>query len=742
MELRQNSEEVDLQKYWLVLKRRWLPATGVFGLIVALSVLGTLRQKPVYEAEARTLVKLNPQPALIGLSDNSQDLKSLDAQSSALTTQAEVVRSLPVAQRVIKSLELKDDVGNPHEARDFQDSLTVKPVGGTDVLRILYQAESPEVATAVVNEVANAYTQQTIADKRTESGQAREFIAAQLPKTEAAVVQAESALRRFRESNGVVALPEEAISAVKVIADLQTQLTQAQAKYGDASARVATLQSQLGMSSEKAIAVSSLSQAPGVQDVLLQLQQAQSELAVSRTRYQEKHPTIANQERRVAALEQSLRSRVSEAADGQDGVSLRDLQIGDVERGVIASLVQAEAERSGLERQVSTLASTQSSYRERASVLPRLEQTQRQLDRQLQAAQATYETLLTRLQEIQVSENQNVGNARLISPALPPEFPISPKKPLNLMLGGIVGLLAGIATAFALDLIDKSLKTVKEARELFGYTLLGVIPSFTRCGKVRPSSELDRSAPRVVSRDCPQSPVNEAFQMLQANLKFLSSDKEIKALVVTSSAPREGKSEVSANLAAAIAQLGSRVLLVDADMRHPTQHHAWDIPNSPGLSNVLVDQAAFQSVVHPVMPNLDVLPAGVIPPNPPALLDSNRMASLIDAFSTEYDFVVFDTPPVAGTIDAAVVGKMVDGILLVVRPGVVDTASATAAKEFLAQSGQKVLGIVANGVDVRNEPDSYFYYSRDYQSGRSALPSSSAIDARALTAARNGSRKS
>jgi len=741
MELQQKLEEVDLQKYWLVLKRRWLPATGVCGLVVALSALVTITQKPLYEAEARTLVKLNPQTALIGLTDNSQELQALDARSSPLTTQAEVVRSLPVAQRVIKSLKLEDEAGKPLDPRDFQSNLTVRPVGGTDVLRIIYQANDPKVAAAVVNEVATAYTQQTIADKRKEAGQASEFIGEQLPRVEAAVIEAESALRQFKESNGVVALPEEATSAVKVIADLQTQLAQAQAQYGDASARVAVLQNQLGMSSEQALAISSLSQAAGVQDILLQLQQAQSELAVSRTRYQQKHPTIANQERKVAALDTSLRSRVGEILGSQGAVSLGDLQIGDVERGVIANFVQAEAERSGLDRQVRTLAGTEASYRARASALPRLEQTQRQLDRQLQAAQTTYETLLTRLQEIQVSENQDVGNARLISPALPPEFPISPKKPLNLILGGIVGLLAGIATAFTLDLVDKSLKTIREAKELFGYTLLGVIPAFSRCGKVRHTSELDRSIPRVVSRDCPQSPVNEAFQMLQANLKFLSSDKEIKALVVTSSAPREGKSEVSANLAAAIAQLGSRVLLVDADMRHPMQHHAWDVTNSPGLSNVLVDQTDFQSVVHPVMPNLDVLTAGVIPPNPAAILDSKRMASLIDAFSQEYDFVVFDTPPLSGTIDAAVLGKMVDGILLVVRPGVVNTASATAAREFLAQSGQKVLGIVANGVDVRNEPDSYFYYSREYQSGRQALPASSAVDARALAAARSGMKK-
>jgi capsular exopolysaccharide synthesis family protein len=201
--------------------------------------------------------------------------------------------------------------------------------------------------------------------------------------------------------------------------------------------------------------------------------------------------------------------------------------------------------------------------------------------------------------------------------------------------------------------------------------------------------------------------------MLQANLKFLSSDKQLKAIVVTSSVPKEGKSEVSANLAAVMAQVGRRVLLVDADMRHPSQHHLWELTNSVGLSNVIVGEAEFKTAVCEVMPRLDVLTAGVIPPNPVALLDSKRMASLIETFLKSYDCVLIDTPPLAGIADAPILGKMVDGILLVVRPGVVDSASAKAAKDFITRSGQNVLGLVANGVIIKNEPDSYFYYTKE-----------------------------
>jgi polysaccharide biosynthesis transport protein len=277
-----------------------------------------------------------------------------------------------------------------------------------------------------------------------------------------------------------------------------------------------------------------------------------------------------------------------------------------------------------------------------------------------------------------------------------------------------------------LDLTDQSVKTIKEGKELLGYTLLGVIPTFDKTGKPG-KKDAEHSIPRIIARDMPNSSVREAYQMLQANLKFLRSDRELKTIVVTSSVAGEGKSEVSANLAAAIAQLGRNVLLIDADMRSPSQHHAWDLTNSVGLSNVIVGQSNFREAIKTGIPHLHILPAGVIPPNPVALLDSERMATLIEHFASKYDFIILDTPPIAGCADALILGRMTDGILLVMRPGIVESASATAAKNLLTQSGQQVLGIVANGIDVRNEPDSYFYYTQDYLKGQHSNTQNSSI---------------
>ncbi|MDX2213858.1 MAG: polysaccharide biosynthesis tyrosine autokinase [Oculatellaceae cyanobacterium bins.114] len=728
MEPKDNYEEIDLQKYWLVLNRRWLPATGVFGIVVILASTVALSQKPTYEAQGKLLFRSDRTQSLTGLGEGVGQLEALGQGTSPLDTQAEIVRSIPVLQATIEALDLKDDEGNFIEPNRLASELVVKDIPGTDILQISYRADDPEMAAIIVNKVIEVYIKNNIQSNRAEAVSAREFIVQQLPRTETAVRNADQALRQFKEQNQVIALQEEANTAVATISNLDNQISQAQAELADTTARLEQLRSRIGINSQQAVAIAALSQAQGVQEVLTQLQEAQQQLAVERTRYRPGHPAIANLERRVNALNDLLNERTAQIVGQSQSTSLGDLQVGELQQGLISNLITLETERQGLAQRITTLTNAQSNYKERASVLPRLETTQRELERQLQAAQTTYETLLTQLQEVQVTENQNIGNARVISPALVPTNPIASRSKLILLAGVVIGGLLGITAAFALDLTDRSIKTLKEAKELFRFTLLGVIPNF-KTTKNNLQLEGDRSLPRLVPNDFPRSPIAEAYQMLQANLKFVRSDHKLRTIVITSSVPQEGKSEVSANLALTMAQVGRRVLLVDADMRHPSQHHIWQLTNSAGLSNVIIDQVSLEGTVQEVAPNLHVLPCGVIPPNPIALLDSKRMATLVDTFADSYDFVIFDMPPLGGIADAAVLGKMVDGVLIVVRPGVLNFSNANAAKEFLMQSNQQVLGMVVNGVDIKHEPDSYFYYTRDQIESVSKSQSLASVEA-------------
>ncbi len=710
METKRYSEELDIQNYWLVLKRRWLVTSSVLAATIGLVALATSMQRPSYQASGRVLVQSNRTTSLTGVGEKIGALESLKREGNPLDTQAVVVQSYPILQQVIDSLQLKDNRGRPLNPEDLK--LKVEPVVGTDVLKIAYTDKDPERASAVVNQVMKAYLNNNIEENQQEAVAAGQYIDKQLPRAEAELEQASEALRQFRTRNQIVDLDKESSAAVTTISTLQDELNQARTQLADVGTQEAAVQRQFGVNAAQAVDIASLSQNAGVQEVLAEYQRVQTKLAVEKTRFQGKHPAIAALEDQEGKLTGLLQERVAQAMGTDAPVNVGTLQMGDIKRKLAGDFVQLQVQRLGLERKITTLAALESGYRQRAVALPTLDKSEGDLERRLILAQKAYENLSNRLQEIQVAKTQEVGNARIIQPATAPTKPASSLRLLFLAGGGLVGLLLGIAAAFLVDAIDRSLKTVKEAEELYGYTMLGLIPKFeTSDTPTAVSASVDGVSPRVIAMTSPRSMIHEAYQMLQANLKFISLDKRVKTIVVSSAVPREGKSEVAANLAAIMAQSGRRVLLVDADMRNPTQHHLWGLVNTIGLSNVVVDQSELRHAVKPITSNLSVLTAGVMPPNPLALIDSEAMTVLLETVAKDYDYVLFDTPPLAGTADAAVLGKMSDGVLVVVRPGVADSASATAAKSLLARSEPNILGLVANGVNMKHEPDSYFYYS-------------------------------
>ena len=714
MDTLSNIEEIDIQRYFQVIKRRWLPALGIFALTVTGATLYALSLEPTYKAEGSVMIKSNRTSSLTGLSEDLGRLEALTQNNNPLDTQTRIVTSNPVIKETIRELNLRDEENKLLPIPALAGGLNVEGIKGSDVLLISYSDQNPEKAAKVVNTVIKNYIEQNIAANQQEAKTARQFLTAQIPKAEESVRKEEERLRLFKEKHRIIALEEEAGAAVGTINNLEAQISQVQAQLNHVTARLANLLAQAQVEPEEAVISADLSQRKGIQELLTQLQEAESKLALEQTRFKAGHPTIKSLEEKVTALRSLLQQRTAQVSGNQQQFQQGNLQLGELRQSLIAEITSAGAERDGLQQQIATLTNNYYAYKQRADLLPRLEQEQRQLERKLKAAQSTYQTLLTKDQEINVAENQKIPNARVISAALVPDSPQGPRKLLFIIGGGAAGLLLGIITGFGLDLIDRSIKSVKEAKAVMKYTLLGIIPALGKHHKPQTSiAGVNRVLPKLIERDIPYFPVGNAYQILQANLKFLCSDVQLKSIVVTSSVTREGKSEVAANLAIAMASVGKKVLLVDADMRHPIQHHTWGLTNALGLSNVIIDRVNIDAAVQEVSLNLDVLCSGVLPPNPMALIDSQRMAKLVNTFTAKYDFVIFDTPAVVGTADAAILNELTDGILLVVRPGLVDLDSAKAAKDYLTQSNQKVLGIVINGVDLKSEPKSYLYYTKE-----------------------------
>jgi polysaccharide biosynthesis transport protein len=715
-------EQVDLQSYWLGIKRRWKPAVGVFAVTLALAGAAASTQKPSYTVSSKVLLRSDRLPGLTGFGNGNGgesggglgSITHLTQQSSPIRTESEMLLSNRLLDRTIKALQLKDKAGSPLPPEALVNGFKIKEVSGADVLKVTYTDRDPKRAAAILNQLMKEYIQSNVAENRTEAAAAHEFIAQELPKTEAVVHQADEALRAFKERSGIANLESEERLVSAGLGEIEGQITRTRTELSEASSRYGSLQSKLGMSSQQALTAGSLSEATGVQQSLQQLQLLQSQLELERTRLQDDHPTIVNLSEKEAALKQLLSQRIGQAV-GNQPVSSQSLSLGELKRSLVKDYIGSELSQSSLAERMNTLGAARTAYRSRLNLLPRLEQEQRELQRRLEVAQSTYATLLKKLQEVQLTERQTVGTARLIESATVPTEPAASTKNLFWILGGLMGTALGLSTVLLLEARDPSLKTIKDVRNLFGYAWLGTIPFFGKPSAARASlsPQTRREVPQLPVRDMSRSVVSAAYRMLQANLRFISLDGQIKSVVISSAVPQEGKSTIAANLAVAMAQLGRRTLLIDADLYHPSQHQIWQLPNGEGLSNLVVAQAAAHDVIHRVMDNLDVLPSGLLPPNPLALLDSQRMANLVKTLSADYDFVVIDSSPLLVEAAALSLGKLADGLVLVARPGVLDSHSAKIAKELLGQSGQRVLGLVINSAVLAGEPSPSPYY--DYQ---------------------------
>ncbi len=219
---------------------------------------------------------------------------------------------------------------------------------------------------------------------------------------------------------------------------------------------------------------------------------------------------------------------------------------------------------------------------------------------------------------------------------------------------------------------------------------------------------------KLIVQNDPKSPISESYRAIRTNLQFAGAGKQMKYIAFTSSVPGEGKSTTISNIALTMAQDGKKVLLIDNDLRKPRQHKIWGLLNK-GLTNMIAMGAPFDEVVQKdVFPNLDVLTSGPIPPNPSELLGSSKMNTILKEIGEPYDYVLLDLPPILAVTDAAIVGNMADGVVLVVRSGLTVPEEAKESKKRLEAGHANILGVVLNGVPTEKKGYGYGYYYYDY----------------------------
>jgi non-specific protein-tyrosine kinase len=322
--------------------------------------------------------------------------------------------------------------------------------------------------------------------------------------------------------------------------------------------------------------------------------------------------------------------------------------------------------------------------------------------------QTSYSNLLQSYEELRVAEAGSVSNVVPVEPAEPDFAPVRPRTLMNTALAIVVGGMLGLGAVFLIEYLDDTVKSPEELARVTDIPVIGVITDVGKTGE---------GTPYVAEH--PRSPATEAFRALRSNIEFSSVNQPIRTLLITSPGPDEGKSTIAANLAVVMAQSGKKVILIDADLRRPRMHRIMGIPNRIGLSDLFVREPFdLQGVLRPWRSeNLLYMASGGLPPNPVELLGSARMKMIIEKVVSESSIVIIDSPPLGIVTDAAVIAAQVDAVLLVIEPKRTPLGAVVHVVDQLQRADAHIIGIVMNGVPVRDAGyyngyyRGYYYYS-------------------------------
>ena len=352
------------------------------------------------------------------------------------------------------------------------------------------------------------------------------------------------------------------------------------------------------------------------------------------------------------------------------------------------------------------------------------------LSRQRQSSSKLYDLLLQRMAETDLTRLLRTTHVRVVDRALVPKAAVSPIVRLNIFGGVLAGLLLGFALAFVLHQMDRRIQDIPDVERL-GLTILGVFPHIDEgSGERAPYYRSRRARQKAVDlgnvshivHTHPMSAAAESCRTVRTNLMFMAVESPLKTLVVTSANAKDGKTTVASNLAIALAQSGQRVLLIDADLRRPRIHGAFKLDNQTGLTNALVGDRNLADVTHEIgIDGLSVIPSGPLPPNPAELLHSKQFSRLLEEAASQYDRVIFDSPPLRAVTDAAILAPQCAGALVVVRSRATTRDAVAAAIRSLEDVRASILGGVLNDVDPNRGGQGYldgghyqYYRSEEY----------------------------
>lgn len=553
---------------------------------------------------------------------------------------------------------------------------------GTNAVDIKFGGSDPTLVPQILNAAAVALRMDGVRRALDIAARKRGYVAQQLAAADSASRAKAAELQRFKEGEQITDLSVEEQAVVQSIQALEQQ-------HQQISVQMATLKEAMGNPGDS-IGVEQLNRLAALQDIgqntalgfqiqnLLMLYDQRRTVMAGTLGLRERNPQVDALNARIRAGSEALRTAVG------------------------AALESLGARQDALNQRMAA-------GRDQLRAFPGKESRIAQIQLEAEILKETYRYLRTEFESAKIDEATIGPYINLLDPASP-AYRVGTTLRQKVILGVLVGLLLGLGGAFFLEYLDQTIKNAGDVERVIGVPVLGLIPYDATLA----ASNGKHASITIITRQGVDQPAAEAFRSLRTNVTFVGAERPLQLLSVTSPGPGEGKSTTAANLAVALAQGGRRTLLIDGDLRRPLIHRAFGLVQEPGLTDVLVGHAPAREAIRPeVLPGLDVLPGGAIPPNPSELLGSHSMLTLIGTLRRDYHYILMDTPPTLPVTDACVVASTADAAILVLRSGETEEVAAQRAVEQLRRVNARIAGVVLNGVSSRHD-HYYTYYSSRY----------------------------
>lgn len=690
----EDSDFIDLKKIWhAIWSRKW----GIVLLVAVVAVLMAIalsRMTPIYKAVTSVIIEVKGTPVV-----SFQPVSAPTEVSEYLQTQLSLIQSRGVAEKVVRDLELTEHpefdlrqqpgplinvsgildsiMGNEpeplteaqimdHATQVFMDKTAVWVEGKSQLVYLSVSMADKLMAAQAANHLANSYIEAQLEAKVEMSMTAASWMNTRLVDLRQNLKDSEDRLQAYLDAEGLVDMGGVGTISANELSLTGDRMIDARRQRAEAESQYRQVESMRSQGWERLASVPAVLGHPLIQQFKADRAHARSRVEDLSRRYGDRHPAMQSARSDLNAATASLRQQVEQV-------------VASIERSYQLAVANENSLRASFD-----------DNKEQIQNISRKEFKVRELQREVEANRALYDTFMTRLQETTATSDLSSTNARIVDGAIPPAQPSKPNKKLFMVVALFLALVVGIAQAIIREILDNTFKTSEEVEAKLNLPVMGIVPQVPRALRKQVSHLFQRNEDK---RFC------EAIRTIRTNITLTEGNQPRQVLVVTSTAPGEGKSSVSANLAFAMGQL-NRVLLIDADLRRATLDETFEFaPGTPGLANLIGGNAKLDDCIRSVG-NVDMISAGTVPSNPLELLSSPRFAKLLEAVKSRYDRIIIDSPPSQAVSDAAVLSTLADAVIYVIKSESTLIPHAQKGVAHLVQSNAPVTGVVLNYIDV------------------------------------------